>query len=91
MGNLGQEMGALPECFRTQLEQVFRDWQSRTAVCLEAAQRAGHLAPGTDCSTLAHFFWIGWEGAVLRAKLTRSAEPLQVFAEGFFAALGHDR
>jgi TetR/AcrR family transcriptional repressor of nem operon len=87
VGNLGQEMGALPEAFRTQLEGVFLDWQARTAACLAEAQRTGEIAPRHDCAALAQFFWIGWEGAVLRAKLERSATPLQVYTQGFFQLL----
>ncbi len=87
VGNLGQEMGTLPEAFRAQLEDVFLDWQARTAACLHAAQQAGEIAPQHDCTALAQFFWIGWEGAILRAKLQRSAGPLQVYAQGFFQLL----
>lgn len=87
VGNLGQEMGTLPESFRTQLEQVLLDWQARTAACLAEAQRAGEIAQHHDCAALAQFFWIGWEGAVLRAKLQRSAVPLHVYAQGFFQLL----
>ena len=53
----------------------------------KTAKAAGELAPQQDCKALAAFFWIGWEGAVLRAKLERSAAPLAVFAEGFFASI----
>jgi len=84
VGNLGQEMGTLPESFRAPLQQVFLDWQSRTAACLAEAQRAGEIPPRLDCAALAQFFWIGWEGAVLRAKLERSPEALDVYAHGFF-------
>lgn len=87
VGNLGQEMGTLPESFRAQLEGVFLDWQTRTAACLAEAQRAGEIAHHHDCAALAEFFWIGWEGAVLRAKLQRSAAPLQAYAGGFFQLL----
>jgi len=87
VGNLGQEMGTLPESFRAQLEQVFRDWQARTAACLAEAQRTGEVSAQHDCAALAAFFWIGWEGAVLRAKLERSAAPLRVYAQGFFQLL----
>lgn len=87
VGNLGQEMGTLPESFRAQLEAVFLDWQARTAACLDEARHAGEIAAHHDCATLAEFFWIGWEGAVLRAKLQRRAAPLQVYAEGFFQLL----
>ena len=40
-----------------------------------------------NCDRLAAWFWIGWEGAVLRAKLEASAQPLEIFAEGFFLRL----
>ena len=87
VGNLGQEMGALSESFRVQLKNTFEDWQARFSVCLIEAQKAGQIARDTDANQLAAFFWIGWEGAVLRAKLEQSPGPLEVFAEFFFASL----
>ena len=87
IGNLGQEMGALPESFRSQLRTVFTDWESRFAVCLRAAQACGEVSKHVDCEQVASFFWIGWEGAVLRAKLEQSAAPLEIFGRGFFAGL----
>lgn len=87
VGNLGQEMGALPEAFRFQLADVLRDWQERTERCLEAAKAAGEIGQGVDCAQFAAFFWIGWEGAVLRAKLEQSPEPLRIFAELFVRGL----
>lgn len=89
VGNLGQEMGALPESYRTQLSAVFADWQARVSRCLAAAQTAGELSELADCDKLAAFFWIGWEGAVLRAKLERNPAALEIFAEGFFAGLAY--
>ncbi|MFV0665731.1 TetR family transcriptional regulator C-terminal domain-containing protein, partial [Denitromonas sp.] len=88
IGNLGQEMSALPESYRERLEAVFRDWQARLANCLRAAQTEGTLSPAADCDHWAAFFGVGWEGAVLRARLVRSAEPLRCFTEGIFAAIG---
>ena len=87
VGNLGQEMGGLPESFRAQLVAVFDDWQGRTERCLVAAAQAGEIAPLLPCSQLAATFWIGWEGAVLRAKLERGSEPIDTFAAGFRALL----
>ena len=87
IGNLGQEMGALPEAYRRQLNDVFADWQARVARCLSEAQAAGEISALADCGRLAAFFWIGWEGAVLRAKLERNPAALDIFAEGFLAGL----
>ena len=87
VGNLGQEMGTLPEAFRDRLMAVFRDWEVRLARCLSAARAAGQIAPDADCEGLARLFWIGWEGAVLRAKLERGPAALDDFATGFLALL----
>jgi TetR/AcrR family transcriptional repressor of nem operon len=87
VGNLGQEMGVLPEPFRKRLAAVFRDWETRTSRCLGAAREAGEISTGIDCERLAQFFWTGWEGAVLRAKLERRPDALDLFAEGFFAII----
>ncbi|MNZ10094.1 Transcriptional regulator AcuR [compost metagenome] len=87
VGNLGQEVAILPESFRLQLEATLCSWQQRLARCLRAAQAAGELAAGADCDELAAFFWIGWEGAVQRARLTRDTIPLEVFIRGFLAGL----
>lgn len=88
IGNLGQEMGALPEPFRAQLTNVLLGWQRRTAVVLEQARRAREIDPAADCAEWAAFLWTGWEGAVLRAKLERKAAPLQMFAKLFRKSIG---
>ena len=84
IGNLGQELTSLDDAFRLQLEAVLLSWERRVADCLEAAIQSGELAADSDAAALSRFFWIGWEGAVLRAKLTRNAEPLDQFADLFF-------
>ena len=87
VGNLGQEAGMLPEGFREALEKIFLDWQQRLSQCFAAAQANGELAKNADCDELAAFFWIGWEGAVLRAKLVGNDEPLNTFIRGFLRGL----
>ncbi|MEW6710785.1 MAG: TetR/AcrR family transcriptional regulator [Candidatus Riflebacteria bacterium] len=87
VGNLGQEMGALPEIFRDRLNGAFADWQRRLSQCLVAAQEAGEIPREADCEKLAVIFWIGWEGAVLRAKLEQEAEPLRIFVEFYLAGI----
>jgi TetR/AcrR family transcriptional repressor of nem operon len=87
IGNLGQEMGAIPVSYGERLSKVFEDWQERVAQCLVAAQATGEISVNINCKQQAVFFWIGWEGAVLRAKLERQPRPLVVFSEVFFAGL----
>lgn len=91
IGNLGQELASLDDGFREQLEAVLLSWERRVADCLAQAIQAGELPAQSDPVALSRFFWIGWEGAVLRAKLTRNAEPLDQFAGLFFAMLAPSR
>lgn len=87
VGNLGQEIGLLPDSFRQELQDIFSQWQQRVADCLIEAQQAGDLLPTTDCQQLAEYFWLGWEGAVMRAKLIENGEPLRLYFQGFMAGL----
>ncbi|MNE87218.1 Transcriptional regulator AcuR [compost metagenome] len=77
----------LPEGYRELIEAVFTSWQQRLSQCLRDGQAQGEVASTVDCDELAAFFWIGWEGAVLRARLVRSDAPLTVFACGFLRSL----
>lgn len=86
VGNLSQELGALPSAFRPRLNEIFEGWQARVATCLAQAQAAGHIAKSIDCEQLAEFFWIAWEGAVLRARLVCSAQPLKTFIDSFLSS-----
>ena len=87
VGNLGQEMGALPKDYRAKLIDVLSQWETLTADCLQRAQASKEIPNSKDPKALASFFWIGWEGAVLRAKLERSPKPLTDFTETFFIML----
>ena len=87
VGNLGQEVDLLPESFREPLIDTLNNWQSKVSACLSEAKRAGELAECADCEALAEFFWIGWEGAVSRAKLEASTRPLDNYLKLFLAGL----
>jgi TetR/AcrR family transcriptional repressor of nem operon len=83
VGNLGQELGAVDDKFRSALLSTLRDWQDRIRVCLEEAKAAGELMPTADSAGLARLFWYSWEGAVLGAKLERSRAPLDTVSNAF--------
>lgn len=87
VGNLGQEVSVLDETLRLRLEAIFADWERRLADCLSAAASSGEVAADLDCAALAHAFWVGWEGAILRARLTRSVLPMRAFFTLFLSAV----
>jgi TetR/AcrR family transcriptional repressor of nem operon len=91
VGNLGQEVELLPESFRPQLIDIFLSWQHRIANCLKAAQSLGEISNTANCEQLAEYFWIGWEGAVSRAKLVQDTKPLESYFNHFMATLPLNR
>lgn len=87
VGNLGQEVSQLSDAQRQQLEAILQNWEALLAQCLNAAVAAGQLHPQANTAGLAHAFWIGWEGAILRARLSRSTEPMTCFFHHYLAGL----
>lgn len=87
VGNLEQEIHGLPASFQPRLLQAYRHWQQKVADCFLAAQQAGELNQSENCEQLAEVFWIGWEGAVSRAKLVKSVQPLDAFFNHFMLSI----
>lgn len=79
IGNLGQEVISLPAGYCELLNDIITGWQKKVENCLLEAQAQNLISGNTDCRQMAAFFWAGWEGAVMRAKLTRNGEPLDLF------------
>lgn len=84
VGNLLQEAPLLPDTFPGRLKAILAAWESRVARCLHEAQAVGAIARDASPDALAQVFWIGWKGAVMRARLCQSAAPLDQYWE-FFA------
>ena len=87
VGNLTLELGASHEQFREKLDTVFNTWKAQITNCLELAKIEGTMAQSADSNELADFFWISWEGAVMRAKLTQNKQPMELFSQQFFKLL----
>ena len=87
IGNLGQELADQNERFRDRLAEVFCDWLDIFAACLRQAQHDGTLNPRLDEQKMARFLLSGWEGAILRAKVMRSPEPLKQFVGILFTTV----
>lgn len=83
VGVLGQELAGLHDGFRTRLHASVCQWESVLATAIRHAQHRGEVSASVDAERLSRSFWASWEGAVLRARLSRSAAPLVVAVEDF--------
>lgn len=87
VGNLEQEATSLSSVMRQALLETYESWQCYVADCLTVAKQQGLLAQDADIDALAYVFWVGWEGAVARARLTKSSGPLVHFERFYLAGL----
>lgn len=85
IGNLGQEMADMNDRFRARLDEIFKMWKTRFAICLAEAQQRNELSPTADPDILGGFILSGWEGAILRAKVMKSPQPMRDFIDVLFA------
>jgi TetR/AcrR family transcriptional repressor of nem operon len=84
IGNLSQEMADQSEVFRARLEEVMTKWRNRFAQCIQEGQKQGEINSQFDHVQLAEFFLSGWEGAVMRAKTTKTTASQQAFIKIMF-------
>lgn len=87
IGNFAQEVTLLPESIVQALDNCFQNWQQLTCQCLELAKEEGQLNDNADCQMWAEFFWTGWEGAVMRSRLMKSATPMKHFTQAFIQSI----
>jgi TetR/AcrR family transcriptional repressor of nem operon len=64
---------------RTRLGEIFAEWRAPFAVCIAEGQGAGEITATFAPHDLAEFLLSSWEGAILRMKVERNAEPLERF------------
>jgi len=83
-GNFTAEASEQSEPIRTRLVEIFGEVQQAVAYCLEAAVRAGELAPDLDCAKIAGFIVSSLQGANLLAKAVRNPAPVDRFTDVLF-------
>jgi len=84
IGNLAQELAAQNEVFRDRLNQILTGWETYFEDCINDVYNSGILSGQHNTTGLARFILSGWQGAVLRAKVIRSPEPLRTFIKILF-------
>jgi TetR/AcrR family transcriptional regulator, transcriptional repressor for nem operon len=87
IGDFSLEAAPQSEMLRSRLAEVFAEWRTPFAACIAEGQAAGEIAGTFAPEDLAEFLLSSWEGAILRMKVERNAEPLERFKRIVFATV----
>ena len=87
IGDFSLEAAPLSEMLRERLREIFKEWRAPFAQCIGEAQAAGEIDSAFAPDELAEFLLASWEGAILRMKVERSAQPLERFKSIVFATV----
>ena len=87
IGDFSLEAAPVSAMLRERLAAIFAEWRTPFAACIAEAQAAGEVAADFDPDDLAEFLLASWEGAILRMKVERTAEPLERFKRIAFATI----
>jgi TetR/AcrR family transcriptional repressor of nem operon len=87
IGDFSLEAAPQSELLRTRLAEIFAEWRTPFASCIAEGQAAGEIALTFAPEDLAEFLLSSWEGAILRTKVERNAEPLERFKRIVFTTV----
>jgi TetR/AcrR family transcriptional repressor of nem operon len=87
LGALGQELSGASDVFRRKIDGCLAYIASGLGGCLDEARRRGDIPASTDPTAMADLLVNAWEGAALRSRLLRSAQPLDAVLDFCFAAM----
>lgn len=81
IGNLCQEMADVSAAIGEKIDYIFRKYTATLSNGLSEAQRNGDIRGDYDVDKLAEFIFNSWEGALMRMKASRNAQPLTAFMD----------
>jgi TetR/AcrR family transcriptional repressor of nem operon len=84
IANLALEMSDQSEVFRKRLDGALQGWIDSLAAVLEEAREDGAVHIDIEPVVLAENIVASFEGALLRAKVKKSVEPLKNFIHLYF-------
>lgn len=79
LGTMSQEMADSSELIRKVLCEVLNEQTAVVEQVLSEAKAQGQVDPDVDTCIAAEFLFNAWEGALMRMKAAKSAEPLEAF------------
>ena len=86
LGNFSTETSEHNEAIRVRLIEIFDVLREAVAECLADAVQEGEMRPCSTYSEFADFLITALQGAILRARVERSAVPLERFKHFIFSA-----
>lgn len=87
IGDFSLEAAPHSELIRARLAEIFAEWRAPFAACIAEGQGAGEIAATFAPEDLADFLLSSWEGAIMRMKVERNAEPLERFKRVVFSTV----
>ena len=87
IGDFSLEAAPQSDSLRARLKDIFAEWRAPFAACIAEGQAAGEIAGTFAPHDLADFLLCSWEGAILRMKVERNAEPLERFKRILFSTV----
>lgn len=87
LGNFGAELADQSVLIRQRVGEAFDDWCAVVAEVIAQAQEEGAVGKEIAAADLAAFLINAWEGALIRAKVQKRREPLDVFTDVTFSRL----
>ena len=87
MGNFANEIADHSDSVRETLAGAFDGWCALIEALLVEAQQAGDIAAQSNPADLAAFVVNSWEGALTRARVTNTEEPLRIFFDTVFGVV----
>lgn len=90
IGNMCQEMSESNEAIRLKVRQMLRNKTLLVEDVLEEARLEGSLKSKVSPANLAEFLFNAWEGAVMRAKASKSRDAIDSFLATLPLILGND-
>lgn len=87
MGNFANEVADHSDTIRETLTGAFDGWSALIEAVLVQAQQAGDISAQSNPADLANFVVNSWEGALTRARVSKTEEPLRVFFDTIFGVV----
>lgn len=79
VGNIALETADTSPALQRKVRQIFSMWNDLFSRCIADGQKVGVISEFLPCEQFSEFLISAWEGALLRAKSDKSAQPLVSF------------